>query len=457
MKQLLVAIILLASAAVARAETRAGAAAVVITPPLGVPMAGYYNARGAEGVHDDLHAKAIVIEQDGIKAALVVCDLIGMPQFIVEDARKLITSGTGVKGEMVMISATHTHTGPSLPGRSSREPLEGAPDTAKEYVRKLPSLIAQSVKEAEARLVPVTIMVGVGREDRLSFNRRYFMEDGTVGWNPGKLNPKIDRPAGPIDPEVSVVTFNTEDGTIATHVNFALHPDTVGGQEISSDYAHTLSQILSKVKGESMVTLFANGSCGDINHVNVESKEPQKGHGEAERIGTILAGEVIKTYARMKPVTAAGSPRAKSETVKLPLAPIKDGEVEEARRTSLKSDAKFLEKVHAFKVLDVAARGGRPIEAEVQAIALGDDVAWVALPGEIFVELGLEIKRRSPFKQTIVVELANNSIGYVPTKRAYNEGNYEVVSARCAEGSGEMLVEAALRLLNELRGAPKGE
>ena len=153
----------------------------------------------------------------------------------------------------------------------------------------------------------------------------------------------------------------------------------------------------------------------------------------------------------MKPV-AAGPLRAKSEVVKLPLAAIEDGEVEAARRTSLKTDAKFLEKVHAFKVLDVAARGGRPIEAEVQVIALGDDVAWVALPGEIFVELGLEIKKRSPFRQTIVVELANNSIGYVPTKRAFGEGNYEVVSARCAEGSGEMLVEAALRLLNDVKG-----
>ena len=458
MKQVLVAIIVgLACAAVARAETRAGAAAVVITPPLGVPMAGYYSARGAEGVHDDLHAKAIVIEQDGVKAALVVCDLIGMPQFIAEEARKLIASGTGVKGEMVMISATHTHTGPSLPGRSSREPLEGAPDTAKEYVRKLPSLIAQSVKEAEGRLTDVTAMIGVGYEHRVGFNRRFIMEDGTVGWNPGKLNPKIVRPAGPIDPEVKVLAFNGDGGnTIATYVNFAVHPDTVGGQEISADYAHTLSKILSKVKGESMVTVFANGTCGDINHVDVGTKEPQKGHGEAERIGTVLAGEVIKTYARMKPV-APGSLRAKSEVVKLPLAQIKDGEVEVARRTSLKSDAKFLEKVHAFKVLDVAARGGRPIEAEVQVIALGDDVAWVGLPGEIFVELGLEIKRRSPFRQTIVVELANNSIGYVPTKRAFGEGNYEVVSARCAEGSGEMLVEAALRLLNELRGAPKGE
>lgn len=457
MRYVLMLIMLLPCAATLRAaEMRAGAAAVVITPPMGVPMAGYYSARGAEGVHDDLHAKAIVIEREGVKAALVVCDLIAMPDFIASEARKLIEAGTGVKGAMVMISATHTHTGPSLPGRSSREPINEAPDAARAYVRKLPELIAQSVKHAEERLADVTMKVGVGHEDRVSFNRRFFMTDGTVGWNAGKLNPKIVRPAGPIDPEVKVLAFESDRGAVATYVNFALHPDTVGGQAISSDYMHTLSKILSRVKGESMVTVFANGTCGDINHVDVQSKEPQKGHGEAERIGTILAGEVIKTYARMKPVDV-GALRAVRELVKLPLAPIEEGEVQEARRTALKKDAKFLEKVHAFKVLDVAARGGRPIEAEVQVIALGDDVAWVALPGEIFVELGLDIKKRSPFPHTIVVELANGSIGYVPTKRAYGEGNYEVVSARCAEGSGEMLVAAALRLLNELSGASKGE
>lgn len=86
-------------------------------------------------------------------------------------------------------------------------------------------------------------------------------------------------------------------------------------------------------------------------------------------------------------------------------------------------------------------------------IALGEDLAWVALPGEIFVELGLAIKKDSPFKHTIIAELANGSIGYVPTRRAYSEGNYEPVSARCAEGSGEMIVEAALRLLRQLKGS----
>jgi hypothetical protein len=113
-------------------------------------------------------------------------------------------------------------------------------------------------------------------------------------------------------------------------------------------------------------------------------------------------------------------------------------------------ETKFLEKVKAYKVLDVAARQGKPQEVEVQVITLGKALAWVSLPGEIFVELGLSIKAVSPFKQTHLVELANGAIGYIPNRSAYAEDNYEVVSARCAEGSGEMLVTAAVKMLNEL-------
>jgi neutral ceramidase len=111
----------------------------------------------------------------------------------------------------------------------------------------------------------------------------------------------------------------------------------------------------------------------------------------------------------------------------------------------------FMEKVQAYKVLDVAGREGKPLEAEVQVICLGDQVAWVSLPGEVFVELGLSIKKASPFPYTMIAELANGSVGYIPNKPAYLEGNYEVVSARCAEGSGEMLVSAAIKMLEELR------
>src|SRR4030095_10479913 len=109
-------------------------------------------------------------------------------------------------------------------------------------------------------------------------------------------------------------------------------------------------------------------------------------------------------------------------------------------------EAKFMDQVKTFRVLDVAARAGRPLEVEVQVIAIGEDLAFVSLPGEAFVELGLAIKGASPFRHTFIVELANGAIGYIPNRSAYAEGNYEVVSARCAPGSGEMLVEAAIKM-----------
>lgn len=436
-------------------ELRVGAASVSITPDPGTPMAGYYSARAAEGVDDGLFAKAVVVEQDGAKVALVVCDLISMPRQIAEDARRLIEKAIGLPPTHVMVSATHTHTGPSLPTGSSRDPSEeGGADLAKQYVHTLPELIARSVSEAEAGLRPARISVAVGREERLSFNRRFFMKDGSVGWNPGKKNPDIVKPVGPIDPEVPVVYFETTDGTpIATYVNFAMHLDTVGGRRVSADYPFTLASTLAKLKGPEMVTLFSIGCAGDINHIDVSNATPQQGPAEARRIGTVLAGEVLKTYTRLQPVETT-APRARSEVLPLTLASIRREDVEPARRTAVrfgKDAPTFLERVGAYKVLDVDARQGRPLEAEVQVIALGPDLAFVALPGEIFVELGQVVKQNSPYRHTIIAELANGSVGYIPTRQAFEQGNYEPVSARCAPGSGEQVAEAAVRLLNATR------
>jgi hypothetical protein len=264
------------------------------------------------------------------------------------------------------------------------------------------------------------------------------------------------RPAGPIDPDVGVIyweSLRSNKTALATYVNFAMHPDTVGGVSFSADYPGMLSRLLGEYKGSNMVTLFANGTCGNINHVDVNWPNPQKGPAEASRIGTILSAAVLQAYKQLQPVKL-GPLRCRTETVKLALPEIKAGDIEKARaiavRYGTKDEPKFLEKVEAFKILDVAAREGRPQEVEVQVIALGNEIAWVSLPGEIFVELGLAIKNASPFRYTMIAELANGSIGYIPDRKAYAEGNYEPVSARCAAGSGEQLVDTALRLLKEL-------
>lgn len=437
------------------AELRLGAAAVSITPPAGVPMAGYYAVRLAEGTHDDLFAKAIVFEQEGAKAAVVALDLVTVLRPTVEEARRIIERTTGLRGDAVMISATHSHTGPLLSGSLRNDKYGGDMDIARTYTASLPQKIADAVKRAEAALAPAKLSAAVGREDSLPFNRRFHMKDGSVGWNPGKLNPNIVKPAGPIDPAVPVLYAESPSGQpIATYVNFAMHLDTVGGLRISSDFPFTLGRILGQVKSPAMLTLFTIGCAGDINHLNTAIPDRQQGPAEAARIGTVLAGEVLKTYTRLQPVATA-APRVRSELVRLPLPPLAPGDPEKARGIVARIGAaqnapRFLETVWAFTVLDVYGRDGRPLECEVQVIALGRELAFVSLPGEIFVELGLAIKQASPFRHTIIAELANGSIGYVPTKRAYAEGNYEPISARCAEGSGEILVAAATRLLAAL-------
>jgi len=434
-------------------ELRVGAAAIPITPPPGIPMAGYYSERGAKGVHDELQAKAIVLEAGGAMAALVALDLISTPRDLVEEARREIERVTQMRGASVMISATHSHTGPVLDRKSA---FGGKSDLVARYRAGLPAKIAEAVREAGSRLTPAKASAASGREESIAFNRRYHMKDGTVGWNPGKRNPNILKAAGLIDPAVPIVFFESLDRKpLATYVNYAVHLDNVGEPVISADMPSTLSRALADFKGPEMITLFSAGCCGDVNHIDVNWGEEQRGFANASRMGTILAAEVLRTWPRLRRVEASAL-RVKSTAVSLGLPELGVGDTDQAREIVKRvADPKskrpsFLEMVWAFKVLDVAARNGRPQEVEVQVIALGNEVAWVSLPGEIFTELGLAIKQDSPFPQTIIAELANGSIGYIPSRRAYAQGNYEVVSARCAQGSGERLVDAAVKMLNEL-------
>ena len=436
---------------------RAGAAAVNITPPRGTPLAGYYSLRAAEDVLDDLFAKALVIEQDGAKSAVVVCDLLTLPRHVVLAARERIEDQTRIPGAHVLIAATHAHTGPVVARESARDGVDGSTtDLGRRFTDNLPALIAQSVADANARLVPANALAASTKIENLAFNRRFWMADGTVGWNPPKLSPNIIAPAGPHDPEVGMLVLETAEKQprpISALVNYAMHPDTTGGVRISADFPGVLARRLAEFKGSDMVTLFANGCSGNLNHRNVWWADPQKGPGETARLGNILAGAVSAAWPQLAPAITA-APRTRSEIVELPLPEITPADIDEAREIARRpggARVKFMDQVRAFRVLDVTAREGKPQSVEVQVIALGNDLALVSLPGEIFVELGLAIKKASPFKHTFIAELANGSIGYIPNHSAYAEGNYEVVSARCAAGSGEMLVDAAVRMLRELK------
>ena len=446
------------------ADFRVGVATTDITPPLGIPMAGYYHARGADGVLDRLFSKAMVVEHEGQRIALVTLDIISVTRAITDQARAEIEKATGIPGDHVMVSATHAHTGPVLANTSqfSRD-LGGQKQIARDYTEGLPGLIAGSVRLANERLQAARLSRAKGRCDGLAFNRRYFMRDGSTGWNPGKLNPNIAMAAGPTDPEVGILYVEKPEAqgpaqSLATYVNFAMHPDTTGGSKFSADWPGALGRVLASYHGSNHFTLVANGPCGNVNHLDFSWPWPQSGPGEQNRIATILGAAVFQACKDLKPVVA-GPLRARSEIVELGLPEITPQQLEEAKRTveTAKDDrgANFMKLVRAYRALDVAGREGRPHRVEVQAITLGKDVAWVSVPGEVFVELGLAIKKRSPFVQTHVVELGNENIGYIPDHRSYAEGNYEPESARCAAGSGERLVEAAAKLLGELAAEPQ--
>ena len=441
------------------AELRFGRAIVLITP---TPETG-----GVKPVLDPIHAKAAVMEKDGTTAAIVVLDLPVVNRAVVKAVRQRAEESTGIPGGHIMISATHTHTGltPGWAGASSFPalfpPKEGKEaEEATRYTAFLIESTTEAIRRAHEDLQPARVSAAIGHEDTLPFNRRFRMKDGTVVFNPGIGNPNIVRPVGPIDPSVPVVLFeNTEGEPLATLVNYALHLDTVGGNVYSADYPYEMGRALAAAKGPDMMTMFSIGTAGNINHINVNGPKKQKGAQEAARIGTVLAGEVLRTYRKLE-VLDPGALRVTIETVPLPPVELQPGDIEKARSLAKREDAggpklNLLERVFAQRVFFAEQQKGRPLDVEVQVIALGNDLAWVGLPGEVFVEIGLAIKSGSPFRFTVIHELAYDWIRYVPNRKGLQEGSYEATNTRCGPGCGEALADAAIRGLLELHEAPR--
>jgi neutral ceramidase len=441
------------------AELRVGRGKVVITPPIGSVIGNSYGINVSTGVSSDVHAKAVVFELAGIKAALVSCDLISLHPPVVRRTRELIAARTGVPPERVILAATHCHAGPqthplffALAGAEARQISE-------QYVEQLPGLIAESVRLAEADLQPARLFAGRGREDTISFNRRFLLRDGTVKMNPGRQNPAAIRPMGPIDPEVGVVYAESPAGApLVTIVNFALHVAVVGGNRVSADYPHTLAQVLARVKGDSMLTVFINGMSGNINHTDVSRAKQLSGEPEAARIGAILAAAVLKTYPHLQPITPT-TLAAVSRPVPVPVPPPPSAAEVGNARAIVRGHGKgapFSQVIRAWRTIDLATYGREGFwPSEVQAITFGRELALIGYPGDSFVELGLAMKQNSPFEFTFVSEQSGNgSISYIPNEKAFPEGSYEVDSARIAPGGGEVLATAAIRLLTELFPRP---
>jgi len=449
----------------AGAHLQIGAAETDITPPIGFRMAGYFSERLATGTHDPLKAKALVLNDGKEQIALVFCDLIGMSLNVSTNARAKASQLTGIPISNIMICATHAHTGPLFDdsddvwydyfhnlalakyGNDPHEPVN--------YPGFLIERLVQTITAAQSNLKPARLQAGIVQQENLTFNRRYWMKNGKVAFNPGQLNPNIVRPAGPADPDVGILLARNRKSALpfAAATVFAMHADVVGGTEYSADYAYFLEHNLRNSFGSNFISAFGAGCSGDLNHINVNKKEPFKGMDVAKQIGTTL-GRTVTTASTNLPMINKPSFAVKSVKVMVPLqqptaAQLADTHAKYEKLGDPKGD--FFEKVIGMKILDLEKRGSPTWPMEVQVFRLDADTAIVCLPCEIFAELGLSIKQESPFRNTIVISICNDRPSYVPTRHAFDEGSYEVTNARVKPGAGEMLVDAAVKLLRDVK------
>jgi neutral ceramidase len=431
--------------------------AILTAAPLQVGSAEVDITPTGRKVHDPLLAKAIVFRQGRTEAALVLCDVIFISGEQSSAIRALVQRRTGIPARHVAVAATHTHFGA--------------------YHSNFVDRVAEAIVQAGHRVRPVTLTSGLAQQPGLAFNRRFLMKDGTVRFNPGFgpgvpsfdggqpfQNPDIVRPVGPTDPTVAILLFRDQVNQQATTalVNFALHVCTCPGGQLSADFPYFLAESLKGGFGQQLISVFAAGTCGDVNHFDVSQPPPAGAYEIPQRIGQTLAECVRKSVPELRP-SRGGKLAVRSESINVPLQTFSEMDLAWAREATANAfkdfpgikynQPGFLASIRAQRILTLEKlrQKGSSVALEVQAFRLSDDVAVVTLPGELFVELGIDLRKRSPFAHTIVIELANESCGYVPTSKAFSEGGYEVANARLVPGAGETLVETALRLLQDLK------
>lgn len=440
----------------------AGVAVTNITPP-----EKYSQYRGeSTGALTPLKTKAIVFEQGNQQAALVVCDLIRITRDLSAAVRTVASQKTSIPYSNIIVTATHTHTGPAYRDDLAeyvRKQAKGTltKDDRSSYPAQLIHNVAQAVIDAQKAVEPVQLQSVVGQAKGISFNRRFLMKDGRVLMNPGVENPNIVRPVGPIDPDVTTLMIRqaANNGPMAALTVFANHLDTVGGTKYSADYPYYMAKALKEELGEEFVSVFGLGTCGDINHVDVSSTPSPT----TQKIGQTLAQTVSQNLPNLKSLQQP-SLAMRSRTIH---APMQEYSADELTWAKSGSEEPFYHKRRAnfrrFKILSLEKKRNRGLAVpptiatepwtlplEVQVIRLSADAAVVAIPGEVFVELGLAIKKASPFAVTQVIELANSNVYYVPTRKAFQQGSYETINSRIAPGGGEMLVDTANEMLEEL-------
>jgi neutral ceramidase len=449
---------------------RAGAAASNITPPLDRPIIGGWNSPPGVHVHDELYARCLVLDDGTTRLALVICDNLGIGRSVYDKARQIIADKTGIGADHVMMAATHTHS--SISARGANRLAPG--DELSDYQQFLVARIADGVRRAVNNLEPARIGFGAAAEEAQVFNRRYFMKPGVpvpnpfggedkVVMNPGRGNPNILKAAGPTDPEIVFLSVRSVDGRpIALLANYSLH--YVGGGErgaISADYFGMFSDRIQQLLGAdriepAFVGILSNGTSGDINNINWLQK-PQKRFAQYEKmrqVADLVADAVVKAHGEVEFHDWVRLSAMRKELTLAARKPTTE-QLDYARKILAKpEDAKPYhrrEKVYANRTLGMHESPDE-VSVVVQAFRIGE-LGICAIPFETFVETGLEIKAKSPFKRTFTISHANGSYGYLPTVAQHKLGGYETwLGTSTVEVEAEPKITRALMgMLNRLR------
>ncbi len=448
---------------------RAGAFAMDVTPlKFPISMNGNLQDHPAQRAHDPLHARCVVLDDSKTRVAIVVVDNCLIPRELFDSAKQQAQKLTGIPTERMLMSATHAHSCPAVTGAFQS-------DADVEYSKFLAERIAAGVKQAADNLAPAKLAWGVGRDETQVFNRRWWLKEPSaetnpfglidkVRMNPGYANPKVEKSAGPVDPEVSFLSVQSPSGRpLAFLANYSLHyVGGTGGGELSADYfaafAERIGQLLKADAGSArpFVGIMSNGTSADVNNVNFALTMPPK-FGPYEKLKLVadsVATAAAAAYAKTEHRSAATIAMRETEIeLKVRKPSVDDiARAKEMLAQAGPSPYKTMPQVYARETLKMAEYP-ETVKLKLQALRIGE-LGIVAIPCEVFTEIGLEIKRRSPLKPTFTIELANGYNGYLPTPQQHELAGYETWRARSSylevEASPK-IVETVLKLLDEVK------
>ena len=443
---------------------KVGYARVNITPPMGVNVAGYFKVRIADGVLDELEACAVAVGSGDTTAILITIDHCGLGKVFLNEWRENIEKATGVPKEAIFIHSTHTHTGPLL-AKNHSNPL------TQQYEIFLASRVLDVARFALDDMKDAKMGIGTGEAKNVAFIRRYRMKDGTAKTNPGVNNPDIVAPIGITDESVNVVRFDREGAESVVLVNFANHPDVVGGNKISSDWPGMTRRQVEKAI-ENTKCIFFNGAQGDVNHVNVHPKAGDfndmfndfdgcsRGYGHARHIARVVTGAVMSVYDKVEYLDA-DSVKFMQKIVEIPSNKPTPEQLPLAHKYNdlHKSGRDDLIPYEAMMLTTVVAEAARMVRLEnapdtfpmlFSAVSIGD-VALFGIPGEPFNGVGRGLKEAEGWKMVIPCCNTNAKEGYFPMIDSYDEGGYEARSSNFKAGTAERIIEEGKKILLSLR------